>query len=212
MMVNIERVAANNKIMIDSVKHDLGERPFLLILEYIPSLILYEFGTNRANSLFNDAYHKSREIFINSGRIMCLDILLNNPNRAPFLWPEPGNPNNLLYHVSMDLLPVNSDYKNSNFLNVNIDGIFATDSKPNCLDPQDKIGLKNLGDYLNKVAEMLKEFFYEMKNVVIFGRNKEGFVFKCLQKYYDFFANTTDYQVSNENLVHFAMGFIVLFI
>jgi len=210
MIVNIERVAANNQAMIDFVKHDLGERPFLLISEYIPSLILFEFGSNRANSLFSDSYHRSREVFIQTGRMMCMDIFLNNSNRMPFLWPEPGNPNNILFHVSMDLLPVNSDFKNPNLINVNIDNIYAVDTKPNCLDPQDKIGLKNLGDYLNKVAEMLKELFYEMKNVVIFGRNKEGFVFKSLQKFYDFFNNTADYTPSNENLVHFVMGFIIM--
>jgi len=210
MIVNIERVSANNQAMIDRVKHDLGERPFLLLTEYIPSLVLYEFGANRALNLFQDSYHKSREIFIHMGRIMCFDIFINNPNRAPFLWPEPGNPNNLLFQVSMDLLPVNSDFKNPNFLDVNIETPFAADSKPNCLDPSDKVGLKNLGEYLNKVAEMLKELFYEMKNVVLFGRNTESYVFKCLQKFYDFFSNTSNYSCSNENMIHFAMGFIIM--
>lgn len=30
------------------------------------------------------------------GKIVALDILLNNPDRIPSIWPNPGNPRNFM--------------------------------------------------------------------------------------------------------------------
>jgi hypothetical protein len=156
MILNLERLAAGNLNLENKIKYDIKERPFVLLYEYVPSLILYDFGVTRADQIFKKENSKSREIFISLGRIIGLDILFNNCDRAPFIWNNPGNPNNLLFRVNIELLPPNCNFKDINYLDIIIENSVAIDTKPICLDPSDKYGLKTLGDYLNRLSENLK--------------------------------------------------------
>ena len=41
------------------------------------------------------------------------------------------------------------------YLEIYIDCVVAIDKKPICLNPQDRVALKNLGGYLNRLSETL---------------------------------------------------------
>jgi hypothetical protein len=211
MIINLERVSVGNNSLNNKVQYDIKERPFVLIYEYVPSLVLYEFGVPRAEKIFKKENFKSREIFISLGRILGLDILFNNYDRVPFLWNNPGNPNNLLFRVNLELLPPGSKFKDIQFLDIFIENSVAIDSKPICLDPSDKYSLKSLSEYLNTLSENLKEFFYEMKNLMIFGKNLECFEFRCFAKLVEFFKNSCGILISSTNIFHISLGMITMF-
>lgn len=211
MILNLERVSVGNNSLKNKVQYDIKERPFVLIYEYVPSLVLYEFGVPRAEKIFKKENFKSREVFISLGRILGIDILFNNYDRVPFLWNNPGNPNNLLFRVNLELLAPGSNFKDIQFLDIFIENSVAIDSKPICLDPTDKYSLKSLSDYLNNLSENLKEFFYEMKNLIIFGKNLECFEFRCFGKLVEFFKNSCGILISSTNIFHISLGMITLF-
>jgi hypothetical protein len=209
MILNLERATLTNTNTYHKITYDIKERPFLLIYEYVPNLILYDFGISRADMIFKEQNFKSREIFMSIGKILAVDVLFNNYDRLPWLWDNPGNPNNLLFRVNMDLLPPNSDFKDHKFLDIFIENAVAIDTKPICLDPIDKVQLKKLGEYLNTLAENLKEFFYEMKNLMIFGKRIDSFDFKCFNKLSEFFNNSCGRLLTSLNSFHMSLGFII---
>lgn len=96
------------------------------------------------------------------------------------------------------------------FLDIYIESVVAIDTKPICLDPQDRVALKNLGEYLNRLAEVFKLFFYEMKNVMLIGKNVETFEFRSLFKIQTMFKDSCNYSLQGINLFHISLGFIVM--
>jgi hypothetical protein len=210
MMTNLERSSITHHSIYNKIVYDFKERPFLLLYEYLPSLTLYETGISRAEVILKHLNPKCREIMLTVGKIMAIDLFFNNPNRVPWLWNNEGNPSNLLFRVNMDYLPPNVDFKDHKFLDVYIENSVSINTRPFCLDPSDKVCLKILGEYLIQLSDILKEFFYEMKNVMIFGKNVETFDFKSLSRVVAFFKNSCGYILMGKVLFHIALGFIIM--
>ena len=135
---------------------------------------------------------------------------LNLTVRLPFAWSNHGNVDNFLYKVNLDLLTPNANFKDMSFLDIYIESVVAIDSKPICLDPQDRVALKNLGDYLNRLSEILKLFYYEMKNIIIIGKNVETFEFRSMSKIQIIFKDTCNYLLQGINMFHISEGFIIM--
>jgi hypothetical protein len=69
---------------------------------------------------------------------------------------------------------------------------------------------KHLTKYLNNLSKVLKEFFYEMKNIMVNGKNVDAFEFRCFSKIVEFFNNSTDYVLEGINLFHISRGFLIM--
>jgi hypothetical protein len=74
-------------------------------------------------------------------------MFLNNFYRLPWLWDNPGNPNNILFRINLDLLTPNTDFKDPKFFDITIDAVVLIDTKPICLNPDNKINMKHLAEY-----------------------------------------------------------------
>ena len=210
MMDNLERashadIGINNKII-----HEVKSRPFVILYEYIPSLSLFELGDNRSHILLRDKNFKSRELMINIGKILGLDIFLNNSKRLPFVWLNNGDPNNVVFKVIMSLLAPGADFKDHKIIEIFIEDVYCLDSYPCILDPNDKVMLRNLGDYLNSLGEFFKLMCYEFKSICIYGKDIESFQFHSFDKLIAMFKNSTNYTFSPENLFHIAMGILIM--
>ncbi len=96
------------------------------------------------------------------------------------------------------------------FLDIYIENIVAIDTKPICLDPQDRVALKNLGDYLNRLSEIFKLFFYEMKNIMLIGKQVETFEFRSMEKIQTLFKDSCNYQLQGINIFHIGEGLIIM--
>ena len=210
MMDNLERashadIGINNKII-----HEVKTRPFVLLYEYIPCLSLFELGENRSHILLRDKNFKSRELMINIGKILGLDIFLNNSKRLPFVWLNNGDPNNIVFKVIMNLLTPGTNFKDNKIIEIFIEDVYCVDTFPCVLDPNDKVMLRNLGDYLNSLGEFFKIMCYDFKSVCIYGKDIESFQFKSFDKLKAMFKNSTNYNLSPENLFHITMGILIM--
>ena len=210
MMDNLERASHSDPGINNKIIHEVKNCPFVLLYEYIPALSLFELGTNRSEILLRDKNFKSRELMINLGKILGLDIFLNNNKRLPFVWLNNGDPNNIIFKVIMDLLPPGADFKNQSIIEIFLENVYVLDTYPCILDPNDKVMLRNLGDYLNSLGEFFKLMCYEFKSICIYGKDLSSFQFHSFDKLVSMFKNTTDYTLSPENLFHISMGILIM--
>ena len=210
MMDNLERASHGDPGIHNKIIHEVRPRPFVLIYEYIPSLSLFELGTNRSQILLRDKNFKSRELMINIGKILGLDIFLNNSKRLPFVWLNNGDPNNIIFKVIMNLLTPGVDFKDQKIIEIFLEDVYCLDTYPCVLDPNDKVMLRNLGDYLNSLGEFFKLMCYEFKSICIYGKDIESFQFHSFDKLISMFKNSTNYTLSSENLFHIAMGILIM--
>ena len=210
MMDNLERashadIGINNKII-----HEVKTKPFVILYEYIPSLSLFELGNNRSQILLQEKNFKSRELFINIGKILGLDIFLNNSKRLPFVWLNNGDPNNIIFKVIMNLVSPGANFKDQKVIEIYLQDVYCLDTLPCILDPNDKVMLKNLGDYLNSLGEFFKLMCYEFKSICIYGKDIESFQFRSFDKLISMFKNTTEYTLTPTNLFHISMGILIM--
>ena len=210
MMDNLERashtdIGINNKII-----HEVKTKPFVILYEYIPSLSLFEMGNNRSQFLLREKNFKSRELFINIGKILGLDIFLNNSKRLPFVWLNNGDPNNIFFKVIMNLVSPGANFKDQKVIEIFLQDVYCIDTLPEILDPNDKVMLKNLGDYLNSLSEFFKLMCYEFKSICIYGKDIESFQFRSFDKLIAMFKNSTEYTLTPTNLFHIAMGILIM--
>ena len=210
MMDNLERASHADLGINNKIIHEVKPRPFVIIYEYIPCLSLFELGENRSHILLRDKNFKSRELMINIGKILGLDIFLNNSKRLPFVWLNNGDPNNIVFKVIMGLLTPGTDFKDQKIIEIFLEDVYCLDTYPCILDPNDKVMLRNLGDYLNSLGEFFKLMCYEFKSICIYGKDIESFQFHSFDKLIAMFKNSTNYTLSPENLFHIAMGILIM--
>jgi hypothetical protein len=210
IFLNLERCAIGDPVISNKINYDIKDRPFLILFEYVPSLTLFNFGINRSQLLFRKSNPNSRKLFIQIGKILAIDMFLNNHDRLPWLWDNPGNANNILFKINLDLIPPGCDFKDHKYLDIILESVVMIDTKPICLNPEDKFQLKHLAEYINTLSEVLREFFYEMKNVMIYGKDVDAFEFKCFNTILDFFNNSTGYILEGMNLFHVSLGFLIM--
>ena len=209
MLLNLER-ASNDPAIHNKILFEIKEYPFVLVYEYIPFLSLFDIGKNRSEILLTEKHFQSRGLMIEIGQLLTLDILLNNSKRLPFVWLNNGDPNNILFKVILDLLEPNSEFKKEKIIDIYFESIYAIDTYPFILDPNDKVLLRNLGEYLNSVNEFFKLLSYEFKSIVIYGKELETFEFKSFDKLVTLFKNCTGYRFTPTNLFHIAMGMLIM--
>ena len=210
MMDNLERASHADPGINNKIIHEVKSRPFVILYEYIPSLSLFELGENRSHILLRDKNFKSRELMINIGKILGLDIFLNNSKRLPFVWLNNGDPNNIIFKVIMNLLTPGTNFKDNKIIEIFLEDVYCLDTYPCILDPNDKVMLRNLGDYLNSLGEFFKLMCYEFKSICIYGKDIESFQFHSFDKLIAMFKNSTNYTLSPENLFHIAMGILIM--
>ena len=210
MMDNLERASHADPGINNKIIHEVKTRPFVILYEYIPSLSLFELGENRSHILLRDKNFKSRELMMNIGKILGLDIFLNNSKRLPFVWLNNGDPNNIIFKVIMNLLTPGTDFKDNKIIEIFLEDVYCLDTYPSILDPNDKVMLRNLGDYLNTLGEFFKLMCFEFKSICIYGKDLESFQFHAFDKLIAMFKNSTNYTLSPENLFHIAMGILIM--
>ena len=104
MSENIQRASIGDKLVHHKIEGLIRDFPFMILYEYIPSLSLFEFGKNRANLLLSDNNFKSRDLMITIGKMLCVDMFLNDNSRFPFVWLNNGNANNAIFSIVIELL------------------------------------------------------------------------------------------------------------
>lgn len=209
MITFIEKVSHNDIGIHNKIQFNIKAHAFVLLYEYIPFLSLFELGPNRAHQLFNEKNYKCRELMISLGKILVIDILLNNSNRLPFVSKCNEKPKNMLFKVNRELLPPNAAFKNDNVM-VEIDSVNVIDTLPSILNPNEKVMLHNLMAYLHDLDETFKQLFFEFKAITIYGKNVEEYDWKSFAKLKAMIVNSSGYQLTSTNMFHITLGMIVM--
>jgi len=82
------------------------------------------------NSLFDFEIKESPLVIL--GKMIGSDILLNNPDRVPTIWPNSGNASNIMFEIQIDPSNYAKDFLLTNPLNVekmNLVNLVAIDNK-----------------------------------------------------------------------------------
>ena len=130
-------------------------------------------------------------------------------NRSQILLKE-KNFKSREFKVIMSLVAPGANFKDQKVIEIYLQDVYCVDTLPCVLDPNDKVMLKNLGDYLNSLGEFFKLMCYEFKSICIYGKDIESFQFRSFDKLISMFKNTTEYTLSPTNLFHIAMGILIM--
>ncbi|XP_065182761.1 uncharacterized protein LOC135813598 isoform X2 [Sycon ciliatum] len=71
------------------------DRPYILIMQFVKGVPLAMLTPDKAREAFTST--NSHCLFFGLGRILALDMLMNNWDRLPVLWENEGNPNNIIF-------------------------------------------------------------------------------------------------------------------
>lgn len=125
------------------VKKELN-RPFLMVMEKINGNSIFSAVSNESDRSPKGVqevvkkYLNNKENLQHIGKIMVLDVMLNNLDRIPLIWDNEGNLENLLF----------SNDGNGNHL------VFAIDQ---AIYPVSKLLEKNYNAYLDKTRNLVKD-------------------------------------------------------
>lgn len=81
LIESMEKVSVQDHRIYNEVKNSLAESVFLIVFEYVPNLSLIELGPNRSQIFLTGTHSQSRKLFLEIGRIIAFDILVNNFDR-----------------------------------------------------------------------------------------------------------------------------------
>jgi hypothetical protein len=215
MYENLARATENNFSVYSKIKYDLHDRPHILLYEYVPSLLLHEFGIERANFILGSDNISHSKIMQGIGRILALDLFFNNYDRISWLWNNEGNSNNLLFKVDIDKLKEPKNFKDIKNFDIIIDEVISIDTKPLCLNPNDPLSFKKLEIYCKGLREKLNLFFLEIE-IIVLSENYpqlkeedfESFSFDSMKVLYDFFYYSSGCKLSKYSLFKIATAFV----
>ena len=112
MMFALDKLAIGNTVLRMQIKSNIN-RPYILIMEYIPGFDFKKILYNRAHMFLHPDIMKGYNLdgapllevigqslidytlkespLIVFGKIIISDIIMNNPDRIPSIWPNKGN-------------------------------------------------------------------------------------------------------------------------
>jgi len=150
----------------NSIKHKIRnrlDRPYLLLMEYIPGLRIHQLGNLRAKECFDASYPKGRDRLINIGIILAADVFINNFDRYPMIWNSNGSPENLIVKFETDWNTKNHELFDQNNLDLPMQGVYAVCNKPSLFGKENKYAEDNYDKYLQTLEELLKSLFVTLK-------------------------------------------------
>lgn len=139
------------------------DRPFILVIEYLPAYAIGDLGPARAKSLFQDDLMKGYEYLRNIGEIIAADLFINNCDRIPIIWNHDGNPNNLLISIHPEDMTTQSMLDSSH---PPFKGIYAIDSRCFCIKSTDSISSSNLSNYISRLTSYINLLFQELSKIL----------------------------------------------
>ena len=110
----------------------------------------------------------------------------------------------------MNLVGPATNFKDQQVIEIFLQNVYYLDTLPYVLDPNDKVMLKNIKDYLNSLGEFVKLMCYEFRSIFIYGKDIESFHFCSFDKLISMLKNSTDYTLTSTNLFHIAMGILIM--
>jgi len=166
------------KIAIDSVQRatymdptlkykstHILDRPFLLLMEYIPSQKIYQLGEKRAKMAFDTGYPEGRDRLIRLGILYSVDTLLNIRDRYPLIWGTAGNPENLLISFETNYINTTEELFDKGNFNLKMSSLCAIDNRPLLIGKKTELSNEAYTLYLTEFEKLVKFAFEGLRPV-----------------------------------------------
>ena len=99
------------------------------------------------------------------GKIIASDLILNNPDRVPVIWPNAGNERNLMCEILIDPQTYGKDFLFSNPKNLNrmnMINLVALDNKSYHMKCMGNPNNKYLKEYTDALQKWISSMFHDM--------------------------------------------------
>lgn len=133
------------------------EYQYVELVQYIPSVTFAEISKHKIDYVFATAYSKGRERLFDIGRLLALDTLVNYGERFPLIWESTKA--KMMDNIIFELEESNSD-------EADINGMYAINSKVNCLKEISADTQAQTVNYLSKLEHFIDEVFTDCKNAM----------------------------------------------
>jgi hypothetical protein len=144
------------------------DRPYLLVMEYVPGISISYLGFKRAVKTFDHIAPKSRDRMIRLGMILGFDTFINNSDRMQMnLWDNSGNPENLLLKIETNNLMKTEELRDPENLVSDIERFYAIDHRASTPFKSNKIALQNIMKYLDRLEGFLNKLFMDLRQVML---------------------------------------------
>ena len=115
---------------------------------------------------FDDATKDFKESpLITLGKMIASDLIMNNPDRLPAIWPNGGNEGNIMCQILMDQELFGKEFLLNNPRNLqkmNMINLVGIDSKSYMIKIQNNKNNMYFKEYAGKVKEFLKNVFNDV--------------------------------------------------
>jgi len=116
-------------------------------------------GALRAERCLSTNYADASSRLMNLGKILAGDLLINNSDWFPLIWDNDGNNSNFLFEVKTDEKIDDDLILNPDYLDFNFNDSVAIDTSVCCINEMDRIGLKNMEWYLDRLKSFINNVF-----------------------------------------------------
>ena len=164
MIIAIDRASYIDPTIKQRVRSRL-DRPFIMLMEYIPGYSIGNIGTVKTKAAFDPSFPESRDRLIRMGIIIATDCFLNNSDRIPLIWKNEGNSENLIVKVNSDWTTTTEELRNPENLNLKMSDLYAIDNRPYLYDKVNTTAKANYENYLVTFEKLIFSLFEILKTV-----------------------------------------------
>jgi len=164
MVKSIDRAAYIDPIIKRRARSRL-DRPFVILMEYVPGVLLIGMGSFRARAALDPNFPESRDRLIRTGILIATDCFLNNSDRMPLIWHNDGNSENIIVKMDTGWLTTTEELKNPENLNLKMLDIYAIDTRPYLYNKDNNISSANYDKYMETFEKMLSTLFEVLAQV-----------------------------------------------
>ena len=182
LMLNSLRSKAYSDFFLDNKISRELDRPFLVVMEYIPSVSLRTLDRNQVSEVFSKDSERLRQL----GNTLALDLFLNNSDRIPLIWNNEGNPNNFLVEFR------------ETFGN-----LVAIDSSCFCISNSQMM----YQDYLERLFNYVKTTFEDLEEIIN-GRTLGKVSIQSMDPVKEFFEKHLSVSLNNSQLFQVLKGMV----
>ena len=152
-------------------------------------------GPLRAERCLSTNYADASSRLMNIGKIIAGDLFINNSDRFPLVWDNDGNNSNILFEVKTNEKIDDELIENPNYLDFNYNDAVAIDTVTYCINELDRIGIKNMERYLDRVKYFINSVFEDLKIIISGKFAVNEYDYPSMQRFSSFFHTYTGYDI-----------------
>ena len=141
------------------------DRPFLLLMEYVPAQKIHQLGEKRSRMCFEPAYPEGRDRLIRLGILYAADTLFNIRDRYPLIWGNPGNPENMLIGFETTWINRTEELFDKENINLQMTTLCPIDNRPLLLSKKTNLSQEAYELYLQEFERIVRFAFEGLKPV-----------------------------------------------